>query len=191
MPYPSKINRIAVTDAALALVAREGGEALTLRRLASDLGVTANALYRYYNRRDVLVAATADAVAHRLHAAIERGMAAVPSDAGAAVRVRALLDIYASFANANPALYGLFLNASHEAGAGLPQPRYHEKLWDQSLAIIMPLVGEENAPSATVTMWGMVHGIWSLRLSDVLGGRKPSEIDDYAFDAIIKGLADN
>lgn len=188
MPYPSKIDRQIITDAALALVEREGEQALTLRRLAGEVGVTANALYRYFDTRDVLIAATADAVAHRLSIAIETGMAKLPNIETAEGRVRGLLTIYSAFAENNPDLYRTFLNAKPEAGAELPHPRYHELLWDQSLSIVEPLVGRKNGPAATVSLWGLLHGMWALRQAGVLGGKKPAEVNDYAFDAFIKGL---
>lgn len=188
MPYPSKIDRQAVTEAALALVEREGHDALTLRRLAGEVGVTANALYRYFASRDVLVAATADAVAHRLYLAIEKGVAELAERDSAKRRVRTLLTIYSEFAGRNPALYRLFLSARREAGALLPHPRFHELLWDQSLAIIVPLVGPRDGPAATVSLWGLLHGLWALRQAGVLGGQKPLEVDAYAFDTFLSGL---
>ena len=189
MAYPGKIDRLVVVEAALALVMREGGQALTLRRLAGELNVSANALYRYFKSRDVLMAATADAVGQRLHAAIEKGMTELMPDASSTDRVRKLLAVYASFADGTPELYKIFVHAKYEAAEELPEPKHHERLWLQSLAIVEPLVGKENGPAATVAMWGMVHGMWALRQAGVLGGTKPAEIDDYAFGAIITGLA--
>ena len=189
MPYPSKITRQTVIDAALALVEGEGPEALTLRRLAGDVGVTANALYRYFDSRDDLLAASADAVGQQLGMAIANGMSELPSDVTAETRVRKLLTVYSDFAESNPALYRTFLSPKHDAGAKLPEPRFHELLWDQCLAIIEPLVGPKDAPVATVSIWGLLHGIWTLRQAGVLGGKKPVEIDGYAFDVMIRGLA--
>jgi len=144
------------------------------------------ALYRYFSSRDVLIAA--DAVAQRLYIAIEQGMAELPNDTDDETRVRKLLKVYYGFAEHNPTLYRTFLSAKREAAAELPQPRYHELLWPKVVAIIEPLAGANDAPAAAVTLWGLLHGIWSLRQADVLGGKKPSEIDDYAFDALIRGL---
>lgn len=188
MAYPSKTDRKTITDAALRLVEREGQEALTLRRLAAEIGVTANALYRYFESRDMLVAAAADAVAHRLHVAIEKAMSELPSDVVVQDRVRKLLAVYSDFAEKNRALYRTLLSAKREAGAQLPEPRYHNLLWAQSLSIIEPLVGARDAPAATVSFWGLLHGMWALRQAGVLGGTKPAEIDEYAFDALIRGL---
>jgi AcrR family transcriptional regulator len=188
MVYPGKIDRSLVIEAAVALVARESEQSLTLRRLAGDLGVSANALYRYFESREVLVAATADAVGQRLHAVIEEAMAALAPHLPAAERIRQLLTTYMDFAEGSPQLYSVFVTAKHEAAHHLPGPKYHELLWEQSLAIIAPLVGEDKGPAATVALWGMVHGMWSLRQAGVLGGKKPAEIDAYAFGAIIAGL---
>ncbi|MFZ2997028.1 TetR/AcrR family transcriptional regulator [Sphingobium sp.] len=188
MAYPSKIDSQAIMNAALALLEREGEDALTLRRLGNEVGVTANALYRYFSSRDVLIAAAADAVAQRLYLAIEKGMAELPGDADSEARVRKLLRIYSHFAESNPILYRTFLSAKRAVASTLPHPRYHELLWPKVVSIIEPLTGADDAPAAAVTLWGLLHGIWSLRQADVLGGKKPSEIDDYAFDALILGM---
>jgi AcrR family transcriptional regulator len=188
MPYPSKIDSQAIVDGALSVLQREGQAALTLRRLAKEVGVTPNAFYRYFSSFDALIAAAADAVARRLYLAIEQGTAELPDDADEEARVRKLLKVYSDFAESNPTLYRTFLSAKAKAAAELPQPRYHELLWPKVVSIVEPLVGSDDAPAATVTLWGLLHGIWALRQADVLGGKKPSEIDDYAFDALIQGL---
>lgn len=191
MAYPSKIDSQTIMNGAFALLEREGEDALTLRRLATEVGVTANALYRYFSSRDVLIAATADAVAQRLYSAIEQGMAELPSDADSEAGVRKLLTVYSNFAEQNATLYRVLLSAKQEAASQLPHPRYHELLWPRVVGILEPLAGADNATAAAVTLWGLLHGIWSLRQADVLGGKKPSEIDDYAFDVLIQGMKAN
>jgi len=54
------LSRRAVIDAALALGDKEGVEAVSLRRLARELGVTPMALYRYVDSKEGLLAAIAD-----------------------------------------------------------------------------------------------------------------------------------
>ena len=177
-----------VIDAAVALVEREGEQALALRRVAGEVGVTANALYRYFDTRDMLVAATAGAVAHRLSDAIDKGMAELPKAETAERRGRKLLTVYSDFAQTSPALYRTFQDADRKAVARLPHPRHHERLWAQSLSIVKPLVGPEDGPAATVSLWALLHGLWALRQADVFGGKKPEDISNYAFKAIIRGL---
>ncbi|XHC09178.1 TetR/AcrR family transcriptional regulator [Labrenzia sp. ac12] len=184
MVYPSKIDRKKIVETALELLSQEGEAALTLRRVAREIGVTPNALYRLFESHDVLLAAVADAVAEQLLLAIEGGAV----QGSPKVQLRGLLSAYAAFAENNPDQYRVLLSANEEAWADLPEPHFHARLWDRCLQIVVPLVGADAAPDATVTLWGLLHGIWTLRQAGVLGGRKPTEIYEYAFDALIDGL---
>ncbi len=59
----------------MALLAREGLEALTLARVAGELGLATGALYRYFDGKDALLAALhRDAIA-RTHAGLTRAVA--------------------------------------------------------------------------------------------------------------------
>jgi AcrR family transcriptional regulator len=59
---PRTLTRGGVAAAAVALADRTGFEALTMRRLATELGVATMSLYRYYPSRDALVVAMTDTV---------------------------------------------------------------------------------------------------------------------------------
>src|SRR5690242_6245484 len=63
---PPTIDRAAVLDAALGLLDAEGVEALTMRRLASELGVSAMAPYRHVGSKDELLMVLVDLLAARL-----------------------------------------------------------------------------------------------------------------------------
>lgn len=62
-----------VVDAALALVEQEGGDALTMRRLASELGVTTTTIYWHVGNRDELVVSVVGRLAERLATAAVTG----------------------------------------------------------------------------------------------------------------------
>lgn len=189
MVYPSKIDRDLIISATLEFLEREGAEALTLRKLAAEIGVTANAIYRYFLRLDVLVAAAADAVAHRLHSFIERSMGALPNELPADERVRRLLVFYGEFMVANPSLYRILFSACREAEAELPEPRWRGRLFRQSLGIISLLVTPSDAEAATVAFWSMVHGIWELRRAGVLTETDQAVVNNYCFNALIRGIS--
>lgn len=188
MAYPSKTDRKAIIDSTLAYVEREGPDALTLRRLAAEIGVTPNAIYRYFRSLEVLVAAAADAVAERLHRVVVEGMAALPADLGSEQRVRELLAFHSAFAQANPAFYGILFSAGHAAEYELPEPHWRGRLFHQSKEIIAPLVAPADAEAATVALWSLMHGIWELRRVGVLAEKGQEGIDDYALNALIAGL---
>jgi AcrR family transcriptional regulator len=56
------MNREQILDAALALVDREGIDALTVRRLASELGVGMMSLYYHVADKDALLEGVAERV---------------------------------------------------------------------------------------------------------------------------------
>ena len=63
---PPTIDREAVLDTAIRLLDAEGVEALTMRRLASELGVSAMAPYRHVGSKDELLMVLVDRLAARL-----------------------------------------------------------------------------------------------------------------------------
>jgi AcrR family transcriptional regulator len=64
---PRKLSSDTIVAAAIALLDREGAQALTMRRLGAELGVEAMSLYRHVGSRQALL----DRVADRLAAEIE------------------------------------------------------------------------------------------------------------------------
>jgi AcrR family transcriptional regulator len=63
---PATIDREAVLDTALRLLDAEGVEALTMRRIASELGVAAMTPYRHVGSKDELLMVLVDRLAARL-----------------------------------------------------------------------------------------------------------------------------
>jgi AcrR family transcriptional regulator len=66
MARPATIDRQAVLHTSLRLLDAEGVEALTMRRLASELGVSAMAPYRHFASKDELLIVLVDLLAARL-----------------------------------------------------------------------------------------------------------------------------
>jgi AcrR family transcriptional regulator len=58
----TKLSRAAVVDRALELADNDGLDALTIRRLANELGVTPMALYWHFRSKEELIAGVADRV---------------------------------------------------------------------------------------------------------------------------------
>src|SRR4051794_4586957 len=66
MARPATIDRDDVLETALRLLDAEGAEALTMRRLASELGVSAMAPYRHVGSKDELLMVLVDRLAARV-----------------------------------------------------------------------------------------------------------------------------
>jgi len=58
----ARLSRSAVVDRALALADSEGVDALTIRRITQELGVTPMALYWHFRSKEELIAAVADRI---------------------------------------------------------------------------------------------------------------------------------
>lgn len=92
-----RLSRDVVTQAAVALADAEGLDALTIRRLATDLGVTPMALYWHFKDKDALL----DGIAETVLAEVRR-----PEDASGTwdEQLRALLDALLDALAAHPAV---------------------------------------------------------------------------------------
>jgi AcrR family transcriptional regulator len=191
MAFPSRTSAEAIKAAAIDLLEEEGETALTLRRIAGVLGITPNALYRYFRSRDVLIAAVADEVARRLLAAVNQaldGLGTAPAP-DARTRIKTLMQVYANFADTHPELYQTFATDRSNAEIGLPRPLGYEELWLKAVEVIEPLTGPATAIMAAITLWSLLHGRWALNRANLLDGEKPDDIDAFAIDALIRGLA--
>jgi AcrR family transcriptional regulator len=62
---PARLDAARIVDAALAIAARDGAPAVTMRRLGAELGVDPTAFYRHFRTKDDLVAAMAERLLER------------------------------------------------------------------------------------------------------------------------------
>ena len=105
VPYlPARTGRAAeIVRAARRILEEEGPEALTMRRLAAEVGIQASSLYKHFPTKRGVEAALIEEglfeMGGALHAAVAVG--------GRKDRVRRLLEAYRSAGLANPALYQL------------------------------------------------------------------------------------
>jgi AcrR family transcriptional regulator len=93
--------RRALLDSALALVEREGAEALTLRAAARRAGVSQAAPYRHFRDKDALLAAVAEEGFRAMTETMRR--AAAPHEGDPLGRLRARGIAYVEFATGHPA----------------------------------------------------------------------------------------
>ncbi|MEZ4401061.1 MAG: helix-turn-helix domain-containing protein [Kofleriaceae bacterium] len=91
----------ALVEAALATIDRAGVDALTLRELARQLGVSPGAPYRHFADKDALLAAVAADVTQRYQAEVAQAAAEAPPDALAQFRATGIAAV--RFAVRSPA----------------------------------------------------------------------------------------
>ena len=149
---PARAPRLAeIIAAAEAIVDSEGPDALTMRRLAADLGIQAPSLYKHLAGRDELVALLVEDalfdVGDACHAALDRPGRRTP--------VAALLVAYRRLAQDRPHRYRL------ATGAGLRRELLAPGLeaWAGE-----PFYRAAGEPHTAQALWGFAHGMVALEL---------------------------
>lgn len=181
MPYPAKTSREAIVGAALALLERDGPDALTMRALAETLSVRASSLYRHVPDRDALLSALADEAACRLHDA----MRAASHDQRGPEAFHAAAHAYLAFSRERPRLYDL-LHAPRAPEFARPGPR--KDLWNFVLALTREITSRPDDTSGAVAVWAFLHGFCALERSGSFGLSGPKEGFERGLAALRTGL---
>jgi AcrR family transcriptional regulator len=168
-----------VVVAARRLLEEEGAGALTMRRLADQLGIKAPSLYKHLPDKTALEAAIIatglEEAAARFEAAVDSattgGAATGDAAGGGAAAISALAGAYREFALAHPHLYRLIHNG--------PLPRQHLPAGVEERAAA-PLLRVAGSRARARALWAFAHGMVMLELDQ----RFPPDADlDAAWEA--------
>ena len=175
------LQRDAIVDAARALIVAGGLEALSLRRLARGMGVTAPALYAHVRDKQDLLRAVVDIEIEALAASFERFKDLDPVD-----RIRAHSRAYVAYARENPELFRVMLLVPPAGLAGgVPLPAttnaFAEAVRAVDEAIATGAIKSDDALLVAMTLWSGAHGVASLLQ---LGFDLPRELEDAMIDEI-------
>jgi len=182
MSYPKKISRDTILEVAIGFVEAHGISQLSMRTLASELGVTPNALYRYFASKADLELAMADEAGRIL---LQEMTEAIGAQTGAPA-FRAVALTYLRFARQQPALYELKMRYCKDDA---DEPDSHKDLWSAMLALVEEVRGPWPAESLAVTFWAYLHGLVALNNAGLLS---PEELDssmDVGLGLMLAGLA--
>jgi len=167
------------------MIVSGGVEALSLRRLALQLGVTAPAFYTHVGNKQALIRAVAEIEIARLAADFESVRDTDPIE-----RIRAQSRAYVAYARENPELFRLILLAPPDLdGASLP-PGAPLAVTTQTFAsaskavddaITAGVIRADNPLLVALTLWSGAHGVATV-LS--LGLGLPPELEDSMTDEI-------
>lgn len=106
-----------IAAAALSILLAEGAQAVTMRRVAADAGVTTMATYRHYPNREALLRAVADAAVAELTTDWgKRGKSRTFED-----RLDELTDDFLDFALGKPHLYTFVVAERREGARQFPE----------------------------------------------------------------------
>lgn len=170
--------RSSLLEAALAAPDIEG---LSLRQLASGLGVTPAAAYRHFRSREALLSEVARIGFDRLEAAFAAAFdpGQPPLDgADARERLARLAQAYLRFADAEPALWRLMFGAQAAAYRASARPLARRNSYDYLPAALSGLHQAgvmSRLPDARDALfaWSAIHGAAALRSGGVPQARGP------------------
>ena len=175
----------ALIAAALAVVERGGAEAVSLRELAAQLGVSRAAPYRHFADRDDLLAAVAARGFEDLVAGYEAALVA-PGDG--MTRLRDANCVYFRFATQRPGLHKLmfesdFLERERPPAVLIPPAdRAYHLLWE-AVRGAFPEAGDAWVKARTVTMWSTIYGFLALESANRF---KPFMVQPLSHDDLIE-----
>ena len=181
MPYPSKTDRQAILSAAMKDLARRGIRDLSLRNLATSLGLAPNAIYRYFSDRSALEAALANEAARQLELALRKAA----DGCEPVTTIREMSSAYIKFARDNRHLYEVMMSPH----APEHDPTFLQSLWTFTVEQVQRIAGSDRAAQASIALWAFLHGAVALEAAEVLGESKPASGLEFGLDAWLMAVS--
>lgn len=157
--------RVALLRVASDLLARDGPQALSMRRIAKLAGCSTGVLYSQFQGKEEIIAALYDEGFGRLQAALEATDRADPLE-----QVRELNRAYRRFAVANPTHYGVMF--ARPVPEFSPSEEQLEAAWRSITPLIRALelcvehrLLASEPEAMALKLWTLAHGLVSAELS--------------------------
>lgn len=185
----ARLSRQAIIDTARDLLAAEGIEAVSLRRVAGALGVTAPALYAHVTDKRDLLKGVADEEGRRV---MERVNSVSETEPLAVIRARSLA--YVAYAKENPALFkALFLVRPELTYEPTVDERTARKAADTFAGGAAPvyelakagMLGDVDPNLAALAIWTATHGVASVILA---GPQFDPELERSLVETVINSV---
>lgn len=176
--------------AAERLFAEQGAEAVTMRQLAGELGVSPMTPYRYFRDKDAILAAVRTHGFNRFVLALEtaRDGAQGPRAKGAAVG-----DAYVAFAFENPHTYKLMFDVDQPLDDNDAQlvdaarrAHAHMSAWVRDLIAAGEMTGDPEDIGAM--FWAATHGVIVLEMAGKLPPGAARHLHERITSTLAKGL---
>jgi AcrR family transcriptional regulator len=183
--------REALIESGLSLLASGGLAELSLRALARQVGVSANAAYRHFESKDALLNAMASEGFRRLAAAQHQAIWGQPD-----VMKQLMVSgrAYIDFAMSQPALFRLMFDRAtrHPDDAELQASR------SQAMTVLLACassmtqapVDDERTKVSAAAAWGLVHGLSDLAMGGQLAalGMDPLQLVERVMSLPVEAM---
>jgi AcrR family transcriptional regulator len=176
--------------AAERLFAEQGPDAVTMRQLAADLGVSPMTPYRYFQDKNDILAAVRTNGFNKFAEALEKARASAngPRAIGAAVG-----DAYVTFAFEHPHTYKLMFDLNQPIDGSYPElveagRRAHETMsaWVKDQIAAGEMAGDPEQIGAM--FWAATHGVVVLEMAGKLPAGAARDLHHRISQTLAKGL---
>jgi AcrR family transcriptional regulator len=161
--------RCRICDAAARLFVEEGPAAVSMRRLAKELGCGTMTLYRYFDNKEDIITAVRTHGMHALSEALEK---ALDTQGDGRVRSRNVRDAYIDFARNNIATYRLMFEYPETDRSDPAYREAHARMWRRIAADMQVMIDEGliDADPAILghQVWAALHGAVMLEIAGLL-----------------------
>ncbi|MFQ5702393.1 MAG: TetR/AcrR family transcriptional regulator [Gemmatimonadales bacterium] len=156
----------AILEAARDLLAHGGEQELSMRHVAEEVGISATAIYHYFDGKQDLVNRVVHMGFQRFGAYLEEAMAAHPE--GSLERMHALGKAYLRFALENKAYFRVIFSLRSKTPSERPElPEgggYHLMRKEINAAIAAGTIRKVDPDLLSMYLWCSVHGLVTLAL---------------------------
>ncbi|MCB9562910.1 MAG: TetR/AcrR family transcriptional regulator [Kofleriaceae bacterium] len=128
-----------ILDEAMALVARDGLDGLSMARLAQAADYTPGALYRYFDSKDALLSRLVERILGDIRAVLDEVVDDLPATATPLTHVIALAHAYRRFARLEPHRFGLLAMTMAEPRILIVDDAHAAPAAEAVLAALRPL----------------------------------------------------
>jgi AcrR family transcriptional regulator len=152
-------ERLIVT-AARELAESEGWDAVTTRRLATEIEYSQPVLYSHFKGKDAIMAAVAVEGCAEIAAEVRAARTSATDPRQAIAGVGAA---YAAFADRRPALYDVMFTHIVDLPFATPEaPPALQEAFGELREAVRPFAGDDNLETLTETFWSGLHGLVTL-----------------------------
>jgi AcrR family transcriptional regulator len=176
-------RRQLITDTARKLAEDEGWDAVTTRRLSTEIEYSQPVLYKHFSGMDGVVAAVAVQGFGELADALSSARRGATDGQDALARVA---HAFIRFARDNPALFdAMFTRATTLPFAADDTPPELNAAFAELRAAVDLVAGTRDADTLTEVLWASLHGLIILDR----GGRLRPEYQDARVDLLVAGFS--
>jgi AcrR family transcriptional regulator len=162
-------QRQLIIDTARRLAESDGWDAVTTRRLSSEIEYSQPVIYKHFASLEDL----GEAIALESFDELTAALRSARDEAGAGRELKAVAERYVAFAERHPALYdAMFTRSTRLPFARPDSPTVLHAAFSELRTAVAPVAGEQDAETLTEVFWASLHGLVALQRS---GRLRPDE----------------